>query len=105
YVEIWEEVGDSEYAKTVEDDLIFDLKLIADTAGQALWTKEAQVAMTEWDKSGRKPVPQHGRLLHYNSRRTVHVLKLAVISAMSRNNELSVTTEDFETALQWLIEA
>lgn len=105
YIDIFEDAGDAEYAKTVENDLLYDLKLIANTAGQALWTKEAQFAMTLWDKSGRKPVPTHGRLTHYNSRRTVHVLKLAIVSALSRNCDLSVTKEDFETAREWLFEA
>ena len=105
YVEIFEDSGEAEYLRSVEDDLIYDLKLIANTAGQALWTKEAQMAMSLWDRSGRIPVPTHGRLLHYNSRRTVHVLKLAVVSALSRDNSLMVTKDDFNTALEWLFEA
>ena len=105
YVNIFEDAGDTEYSKTVYDDLLHDLKMIANSVGQAIWTIEAQHAITLWDKGGRKPVPSHGRLTHYNSRRTMHLLKLGIVASLARDNSLSVTVPDFEQALEWLLEA
>jgi Protein of unknown function (DUF3987) len=105
YVNIFEDASDAEYLKAIHDDLLHDLKLISSVSGQALWTEEAQLEMTAWDIKGRKPVPSHGRLTHYNSRRTVHILKLAIVASLARGQSLSVTKEDFETAKSWLFEA
>ena len=82
-----------------------DLKVISKLYGEAIWTKEAANAVQAWNDAGLKPVPQHGRLQNYNSRRLVHVLKLAIIASMARDSVLTVTREDYEQALEWLLEA
>ena len=53
---------------------------------------------------GGPPAPTHPKMLTYNSRRTVQVLKLATIISISRSNSLVITIEDFTQAVEWLIE-
>jgi hypothetical protein len=79
-------------------DLLSDLKNIRDLCGQAVWNEDAKIAITKWASSGEKPVPNHTRLTHYNSRRTTHLLKLSTIISVSRSSELRVSLEDFHTA-------
>jgi len=86
-------------------DLLFDLQLIAKFQGKAMWTLEAQREIQNWVRGGEQPVPDHGRLEHYRSRRAAHVLKLGVVAALTHRHELQVFPEDFHQALAWLLEA
>lgn len=73
--------------------------------GKMAWTPEAQAELQAWETAGRKPVPVHSKLQHYSSRRLLYVLKLSMISAVSRSGELLITLEDVERARTWLIQA
>jgi hypothetical protein len=93
---------------TVENtmgQLIPQLAEIFDLKGMFVWSLEAANEMNAWRRSGAPPEPDHSRLLHYNTRRALHVAKLAMISAVSRSANLIVKLEDFERAQNWLIEA
>lgn len=65
---------------------------------------DAEEAIENWYAGGMEPVPQHSRLEHYISRRVIHVLKLSMISAVSRQNSL-ITLDDFNRARGWLVHA
>jgi hypothetical protein len=54
-------------------DLLHDLKVLADCMESLAWTPEAAVAISEWNRAGLPPVPEHNKLVHYNSRRLAHV--------------------------------
>jgi len=85
--------------------LIPQLAEIFDLKGSFVWSLEAANEMNAWRKAGAPPEPDHSRLLHYNTRRALHVAKLSMISAVSRSANLIVKLEDFERAQNWLIEA
>lgn len=104
-VPIFSEEGDFELLEHLYIDLLHDLKSIGSLYGKMTWTKEAAEAITSWDRAKLAPVPDHGKLAHYNSRRLAHALKLCMIASISRSNELEVTLEDFQTAQDWLLQA
>ena len=81
------------------------LNLMFDLHGEVTWSEPARKEMNAWVNAGQPPVPEHGRLKEYCTRRRIHVLKLAMISAISHTLELYVTLEDFERALDWLLDA
>lgn len=73
--------------------------------GEYNWSVQAMNEINAWHRLGSPPVPSHSKLLHYNGRRTLHVIKLAMISAVSRGQALSVLADDVERAKDWLCEA
>jgi len=98
---------DSQYSKleAVYLDLLRDLKSIGGLYGKLSWTPEAAVAIEEWNSAGLPPVPDHNKLVHYNSRRLAHCIKLCMIASISRSNEMVITIEDYQMALGWLLDA
>lgn len=86
-------------------DLLRDLKMISVLYGKLSWEKEAAEAISEWNRAGLPPVPEHNKLTHYNSRRLAHVIKLSMIASIARSSELIITLEDYQAALGWLLNA
>jgi hypothetical protein len=103
--DIWADPDKHKGTEKFHIDLLNDLKIIAKLYGEITWDTDAAAALTAWHKSGGEPLPEHSRLIHYNTRRTAHLLKLSMISAVSTGNQLKVGLADFECALEWLIEA
>jgi hypothetical protein len=91
--------------KDNHDMLQIELNRIFRIAGEFLWEDEAQEALNQWFAEGLPPKPDYGRLLHYAGRREAHVLKLAMISAISYHQSLTVTLADFLRAKKWLLDA
>lgn len=70
------------------------------------WEPEAQDAIRHWfNVEKMAPVPTYGRLVNYCGRRNEHIMKLAMISAVSAGHGLTVTIEDFRRAQNWLFAA
>lgn len=88
-------------AKALQTELnkIFELR------GGFIWSKEAVDEINAWNRAGCPPTPTHSKLFHYNGRRALHTIKLAMISSAARDNKLKVYIEDFERARDWLLEA
>lgn len=87
--------------------LIEDLKIIADLSGQMTFEQSAADFVLRWHKystSGGPPVPDHPKLAHYSTRRTSHLLKLCMLVAISKRNDLVILLEDAEEALSILAE-
>jgi hypothetical protein len=103
--EIFGEEDDFEYNQQALEDHIADLKGVLHLVGQIRWTDVAKVAAQKWADNGCLPVPEHGRLTHYNTRRLTQVLKLSLIASVARNNDMLVEPQDFDTGLAWLLEA
>jgi len=96
---------DDEYFKQLFEDHVHDLKEIMHLVGKVQWNDAAMKATDAWMRAGEKPVPEHGRLASYNTRRTTMLLKLSLIASISRNSSMEVIEEDFDTAKGWLFEA
>lgn len=88
-----------------DPDLIADLTAINNLHGEFKVTEEYRNAVTNWRQLGEAPLPNHPRLIHYNSRRRVNLYKLSMISAVDRSNVLWLTKDDFNRAMGWLLEA
>ena len=86
-------------------DCQHDLNQVGNLYGEIVWSKDAEEELTTWYNAGLNPVPQHSKLKHYNARRILHVLKLCMISACARSNDLLIEKEDVDRARDWLLEA
>ena len=100
-------IGDdfAEMKPTFSDDLFHDLEIIAGLYGQFQVTEDYKRSMLQWLEAGELPVPGHPKLLHYTTRRKMHIYKLSMISSVDRSNSLILTVEDFNRAFDWLIAA
>jgi hypothetical protein len=87
------------------ETLLPQLRRIFELKGEFAWTKQAVDEINAWNQAGCPPVPDHNKLLHYNGRRALHIIKLSMISAVSRSEQLIVTLDDFERAKDWLLHA
>lgn len=85
-------------------NLLHDIKLIGKLSGRITFESGATEAIRTWHLAGGPPVPDHGKLLHYISRRTAHLLKLCMVAAVARG-DLQISLADYQLALDWLIEA
>lgn len=100
-----ERIPSNDHNEFVYNNLIADLKSIANLFGKLDWDDGSVNAITAWNDNGLAPVPQQPKLLHYNSRRLAHLIKLCIIAAASRGNGKQIWLEDYQTALDWLLEA
>lgn len=105
YTPIFSEEGDFKRLEHLFHVLNQDLLIISKMIGKLSWTPEAAAAITEWDKAGGPPVPDHNKLTHYVSRRTAQLIKLCIIASISRTSDKQITLEDYQIALGWLLQA
>lgn len=85
-------------------DLQSDLELIGRQFGKIGFTSAARDIIRAWHMAGGEPIPEHPKLAHYVSRRSVHLIKLCMIAAASRGR-MTIDLEEFQTALDWMTEA
>jgi hypothetical protein len=86
-------------------DMVHDLDCIATVHGQFDVDKEYQDAYNTFRKTKLPAGPSHPRMVHYNTRRRAHILKLSMISNVDRGDSLQLTKKDFNRAMGWLLEA
>ena len=102
------------------EELRHRLAQVSQLFGHAKWEAEAAALVQEFegdatarrlgrasqsDNSGRWPLPSHSRLTHYVRSRTMMVIKLSIVSAISARAELVVRLFDVQRALDWLLRA
>jgi hypothetical protein len=92
---------DTEETKMIQQGL----KTRAALYGKITFEPDAITRLEQWHASGGEPRPEHPKLHHYCSRRTVHALKLSAVAAVSETAQLTVTGEHVARALDWLVEA
>lgn len=92
-------------ATDLPGDMLHDLRQIATLHGEFKWEEGYALAINEWRSSSASPGPKHPKLTHYNSRRLGHLLKLSMVSAIDRGNQLRLLREDYDRALNWMAEA
>lgn len=86
------------------NDLIHDLQRIGKLYGEIKFTSEAAKAISSWHMRKGPPAPDHPRLLHYNTRRTAHLLKLCMVASAATSDRLVVELDHYNSALAWLLE-
>lgn len=87
------------------NELTMGLKSLLKVHGEIQWENEARDAIQTWYTGGCPPEPEHSRLVSYNTRRILHVLRLGIVSAASAGHPMLITLNDFYRALDWLLEA
>jgi hypothetical protein len=90
---------------SLNPDLIHDLRSISGLVGPFEVTPDYRKAVDNWRALREPPLPTHPKLIHYATRRRVHLYKLSMVSAIDRSDVLMLTVDDFNRALGWLIEA
>lgn len=100
-------IGDdfAQKAREMDKDLIHDIKQINALTGEFKVTSEYRDAVNNWRALGEPPAINHPKLLHYKTRRRVHLYKLSMVSAADRSDVLLLTKDDFNRAMGWLVEA
>jgi hypothetical protein len=101
-------IGDDFETKTatgLSPDLVHDLNAIAGLVGKFEVTPDYRTAVNNWRNLGEPPQVSHPKLIHYATRRRVHLYKLSMVSAIDRSDVLLLTRDDFNRAMGWLLEA
>ncbi len=93
------------YITSESSTLVTELLRIFELKGEMAWSRNAIDEINAWNRHDCPPTPTHSKLLHYNRRRALHVIKLSMISAAARGSNMKVTVEDFERARDWLLVA
>lgn len=91
--------------RSTSQNLLHDIKTINSLVGEFKVTEDYRTAVNNWRQMGEPPTPSHPKLLHYNTRRRVHLYKLSMVSAIDRGDVLLLTVDDFNRAMGWLLEA
>lgn len=65
---------------------------------------EVKIAVREWHLKGGPPIPDHPKLQHYITRRTMHLLKLCIVASCSASSDRVITIEHYQRALGWLLQ-
>jgi hypothetical protein len=82
-----------------------DLEEVVELIGDFSIDEEAKAFYEEAYKNSFAPQPEHPKLQHYNGRRIVHILKIAMAVAVGENSDLILTKSHIETALHYLHDA
>jgi hypothetical protein len=90
---------------TTNNGLVVHLQKMSELVGEIHWTQEAANEINAWHRMKCPPMPEHSKLTHYCPRRSLHVIKLSIISAISRGGKFEIGIEDFERARDWLLTA
>jgi hypothetical protein len=98
----WEELEDKSDLRKL---LVARLSQISSLYGSFQWNVAAAQKFDEWHLAGGQPTPTHSKLAGYLRTRSMFVVKLAMISSLSRGSDLKVEVPDVERAIDWLIEA
>ncbi len=91
--------------KKLRADLEHDLKTIFNLYGKITFTEAAATMIDRWQLAGGPPVPDHPKLANYNTRRTAHIIKLAMVCCAATTDDLIVTEHHVDAALTYLLEA
>ena len=103
-----ERIGGDDFAQEtrgLDDKLVHDIKMIGALSGEFKVTQDFRNAVNDWRALGEPPTVNHPKLLHYKTRRRVHLYKLAMVACADRSDVLLLTKDDFNRAMGWLLEA
>jgi hypothetical protein len=99
---IWYE---AEVAHDAKDRVLAKLGYFSQISGPVAWTPEAAEFLDAWHTAGGPPTPTHSKLAHYVRSRSVNLVKLSTISALSRTGQFKIELVDVKRGIEWMIEA
>jgi hypothetical protein len=97
--------GANPRSEQLAKDLQSDLRDISSLRGEYFFDDDAAEEVVSWVTAGQPPVPQDPRFSHYNVRRFVQFIKLCMICAAAKRNELVILQPDVHEAKTVLLEA
>jgi hypothetical protein len=89
----------------IKQHIIARLGHISSLYGEAKWSEKSAKVISDWHMEGGPPIPTHSRLKYYLPSRTVFLIKLSLISAISRTGGMIIEESDVKRAMKWLFEA
>lgn len=97
--------GSDESRKTLKANLVKDLQKINQLAGPMTVSEEAQAEINRWNlEDAENDQPHHPKLVHYNTRRIMHLLKVCMILAASEGR-MHIELRHWQEALKIIYEA
>lgn len=102
--EITDPFSDKPVNGALHSHLVHDIKEIGKLMGKFRFEEAAIDAFRAWLKTKEEPVPEHPKLISYNSRRQSHLLKLCMVSSAASSDSLIVTLDNYAEAFDWLLE-
>jgi len=82
-----------------------DLGQISGLRGEYIFEDEAAESLVAWTNDDMPPIPQDPRFNHYNARRFVQFVKLCMVTASARRDDLVILNTDVAAAKMVLLEA
>jgi len=95
---------DSTVDAELQEGLERDLARIGNLFGEMRWTESTANLIDNFHLTGGEPMPQHPRLLSYNIRRTVHLIKLSMVMSISESDSLLIEDRHFQRAFDIMTE-
>lgn len=92
------------YEMACRDNVINDLRIIADLRGEFKWSSEGREAFRRWYEEIFQPDDYSTQLRGYVGRKSDFVIKLAMITALSRMDKLVITEDEVDFAIKVLNE-
>ena len=84
----------------LQEQIVLELKRIAETEGKAVWTPEAKGFFEDWYHSLQEPEP--GVEASYLERKQDHLLRLAIILSLAESSKLILEKKHIESSLNLL---
>lgn len=91
--------------EALETALIDDLQAIHAMYGQMKFEDAVVDAYRHWVAADCPPIPDHPKLEHYLPRRKTMLMKLAMVMSVQRAGDYVVRIEDYQRAMDFLVEA
>lgn len=92
---------------TLRHSLVKRLGELSTIQTEFQWTEKSAQMIDDWYMGGGKPMPSHSKLENYAQprNRAVLIIKLAIVSAISRGQYQLLEEIDITRAMSWLFEA
>jgi len=89
----------------LQEELLGELRAVHGMYGKFSFEEAVVPLIQDWYMADCEPVPDHPKLEHYIPRRHIHFIKLCMVMSASRACDYVITTEDFQNAMDLLLEA
>ena len=96
--------GEQKHDEKLWANLVHDLTSIYKMFGELTVSDDAREALNAWSRNGGEPMPDHPKLIGYNTRRVAHLLKLCMIASIASDGDKIISLDHYIEALDWLIE-